>query len=117
VQWDGFVIDAGSWREQFLEFDYIGAPWLQFADGYDVGNGGFSLRSRRLLEACAGADFIPSHPEDVAICRTNRPMLEKMHGIRFADAQLAETFAFERTAPRPSFGFHGAFNLAPTVGA
>jgi hypothetical protein len=52
VQWDGFILDADAWDDRFLEFDYIGAPWPHFGDDHDVGNGGFSLRSRRLLEAC-----------------------------------------------------------------
>ena len=117
VQWDGFVIDPKYWQDRFLDLDYIGAPWPQFHDGHDVGNGGFSLRSRRLMEACASPNFMPSHPEDVAICRSNRAMLEDVHGIRFADFSTAEAFAFERTEPRGSFGFHGAFNLAEIVGA
>ena len=37
--------------------DYIGAPWPHFRDGHNVGNGGFSLRSRRLLEACRELPF------------------------------------------------------------
>lgn len=117
VQWDGFVLDARQWSPEFLECDYIGAPWPQFDDGLSVGNGGFSLRSRRLLEACLDPRFLPSHPEDVAICRTNRPLLEQAHGIRFADRVMAERFAFERTDPRgPTFGFHGIFNMIPTLG-
>ena len=26
VQWDGFIINPQSWRPEFLEYDYIGAP-------------------------------------------------------------------------------------------
>lgn len=116
VQWDGFITDAAAWREEFLDFDYIGAPWPQFDDGFDVGNGGFSLRSKRLLETCRTAGFVAHCPEDVAICRTNRALLEA-DGIRFADAASAARFAFERIAPDgPTFGFHGAFNLMPVIG-
>lgn len=117
VQWDGFVVDAGQWDPGFLDFDYIGAPWPQFTDGHDVGNGGFSLRSRRLLEACRNPAFAPSHPEDVAISRTNRARLELEHGIVFAPRETAERFAFERTAPvGPTFGFHGVFNMISMLG-
>ena len=42
AQWDGFVIDAAAWDPAFLDLDYVGAPWPQFDDGHDVGNGGFS---------------------------------------------------------------------------
>lgn len=117
VQWDGFVLDADAWDPAFLQWDYIGAPWPQFTDGRDVGNGGFSLRSRRLLEACCDPGFQPGHPEDVAICRTNRDLLESGHGIRFADRSIAERFSYERTLPRgPTFGFHGIFNMVSEVG-
>jgi hypothetical protein len=117
VQWDGFVINADSWDPAFLKFDYIGAPWPQFDDGHDVGNGGFSLRSRRLLDACRDDRFHPGGAEDVAICRVNRPLLERDFGIRFADLPTAERFSFERSVPAvPTFGFHGVFNLIEAIG-
>jgi hypothetical protein len=117
VQWDGFVVDAGRWDPTFLDYDYVGAPWPQFHDGHDVGNGGFSLRSARLLQACQDAQFKDGHPEDVAICRTNRRLLENKHGIRFADRRVADRFGFERTEPpEQTFGFHGVFNMVAVVG-
>jgi hypothetical protein len=117
VQWDGFILDARQWTADFLDYDYIGAPWPQFSDGHDVGNGGFSLRSRRLLEACRDPAFRDGHPEDIAICRTNRAMLESDHRIRFADRSTAARFSFERTAPvNPTFGFHGIFNMIEALG-
>lgn len=117
IQWDGFVLDADQWDSGFLDVDYIGAPWPQFDDGHDVGNGGFSLRSRRLLEACRDPRFRGGQAEDVAICRANRKLLEEEHGLRFADRATAERFAFERSAPSGStFGFHGVFNMIPAVG-
>ena len=110
VQWDGFVIDASQWRSEFLQFDYIGAPWPQFDDGQTVGNGGFSLRSKRLLTLTSAPEFRGRHPEDVAICRTHRRELEQQ-GIRFAPQSIAEQFSFERGPPTKSFGFHGLFNF------
>jgi hypothetical protein len=117
VQWDGFVTNANAWSPDFLAFDYIGAPWPQFPDGRNVGNGGFSLRSRKLLKACAAGGFWASHPEDLAICHSNRSFLESEFDIRFADVALAKLFAFERTPPStPTFGFHGIFNMIPIHG-
>lgn len=116
VQWDGHVVDAARWRAEFLDYDYIGASWPQFGNGWDVGNGGFSLRSRRLMEACRAPDFVPRHPEDVAICRTNRAMLE-MRGIRFAPRELADAFAAERSGdPAAVFGYHGAWLMPRMLG-
>jgi SAM-dependent methyltransferase len=75
VQEDGWVVDAGNWRDEFLDCDYIGAPihlakidapqgtyWRNRFDWADelgkpghvvtpVQNGGFSLRSRRFMRA------------------------------------------------------------------
>jgi hypothetical protein len=117
-QWDGFVLNSSAWDLQFLDYDYMGAPWPQFSDGLNVGNGGFSLRSRRLLEALRRPDLVISSPEDVAIGRVNRRRLEADHGIRFADQATAARFSFERTAGSlATFGFHGAFNLIPLLGA
>src|SRR5690349_21024666 len=51
VQWDGYVINPLAWEHSFLACDYIGAKWFWQPEGQRVGNGGFSLRSRKLLEA------------------------------------------------------------------
>ena len=115
-QWDGFVLDPSAWTDAFWDYDYIGAPWAEGSapPGRRVGNGGFSLRSRRLLEALQDPDlgFDLARPEDKVICRELRPVLEQKHAIRFAPVELAERFAFEHGAPPgPVFGFHGEFNL------
>lgn len=116
VQWDGFPTHPEAWDQVFLEYDYIGAPWPQFLDGYDVGNGGFSLRSKRLMEACLKPEFKAGHPEDVMICRVNRPALEKV-GICYAERGVAKRFSRERTGEAgEAFGFHGVFNLIDAVG-
>jgi hypothetical protein len=118
VQWDGFILNPSSWQSAFLDHDYIGACWPQFKTGGQVGNGGFSLRSRRLLDACLDPDFKVSHPEDVAICRKNRTLLIDRYGIRFADPALAAEFSYERSKPtHRSFGFHGVFNMPEAIGA
>lgn len=116
VQWDGFVLDPGAWRAEFLQYDYIGAPWPRVPGERGVGNGGFSLRSRRLLQALADPRIVVSHPEDVCICQTNRDRLEQDHGIRFAPRAVAEHFAYERARVKHStFGFHGLFNFADVL--
>ncbi|WP_322057321.1 DUF5672 family protein [Paraburkholderia sp. J63] len=114
VQWDGYVVDATQWTDEFRQYDYIGARWPHAPQGMDVGNGGFSLRSARLLKAlvherfAVGSDSI----EDVMICDRWRPALEMDHGIRFAPAEIADRFSYEYAFPvRPTFGFHGVHNL------
>lgn len=116
IQWDGHVLDASRWHPDFLAYDYIGASWPQFADGHDVGNGGFSLRSRRLMQLCRDPAFQPSHPEDLAIARINRDWLERQ-GMRFAPRALADRFAAERAGDvTASFGYHGAWLMPQAVG-
>lgn len=112
IQNDGFVLDGSVWTDEFLEYDYIGAPWF-YKDGRNVGNGGFSLRSANLHHILWDTDLIDVevlHPEDEVICRLYRSNLEKL-GIRFAPEELAHQFAYECHEPmQPTFGFHGKFH-------
>lgn len=117
VQWDGLVHDARAWRDEFLSYDYIGAPWAREIGGQRVGNGGFSLRSRRLLQALRDPELQLSHPEDVCICVHNRALLQSRHGVRFAPPDVAARFAYEREpAAASTFGFHGFFNFWREMG-
>lgn len=112
VQWDGFIVDASRWDSAFLDYDYIGALWKRQPPERAVGNGGFSLRSARLLHALLDPALQLHHPEDVAICRTNRERLESVHGIRIAPPEVAQRFAYERIGVgEPAFGVHGLFNF------
>ena len=112
VQWDGYIINPQSWRPEFLEYDYIGAPWGWYQDTHRVGNGGFSLRSRRLLDALLDEDIVDLDPEDEAIGRRYRPLLESKYGIRFAPEEIAEAFSYETISPKGDpFGFHGLFHM------
>jgi Protein of unknown function (DUF5672)/SEC-C motif len=116
VQWDGYVANPQAWEDAFLQADYIGARWFWYDDGMQVGNGGFSLRSFRLLNALADPKVVLTEAEDLTIGRTFRPWLEQEHGIRFADGAMADRFSFEAAYPigKP-FGFHGLFNFCRTV--
>lgn len=111
IQHDGFVLDASCWTDEYLNYDYIGAPWLE-SDGFNVGNGGFSLRSTRLHENLAHDDQIQGlQPEDSAICRIYRDYLEQNYQIKFAPEELAHKFSYELHEPKDStFGFHGPFH-------
>lgn len=112
IQWDGYVLEGSNWHEGFRQYDYIGAPWPQFDDGNTVGNGGFSLRSRRLLQATSRLPASAHEPEDTLICRTHRGWLETNCAISFAPEAVARQFAYERTVRHGGeFGFHGVFNM------
>lgn len=115
IQWDGFVLNPFNWSDDFLKFDYIGAPWthkicapMEPGDKYDVGNGGFSLRSRRLLRKLASDDSINVyHPEDLVICRTFGEYL-KRSGFKFGNKEIASSFSIEHGKWKNQFGFHDA---------
>lgn len=111
IQHDGTILDGNMWDNDFLNYDYIGAPWL-YTDGKNVGNGGFSLRSRKLQKALSEDDFIQAtDPEDQAIGRLYRDYLIKQHGIKFPSEEVADKFSFELREPMSkTFGFHGYFH-------
>ncbi len=116
VQWDGYVVNPAAWEPSFLDCDYLGAKWFWHQDGMRVGNGGFSLRSRRLLDALQDPRITLVENEDTTICRTFRPLLEHEYGIRFGDEALADRFSFEAAYPAGKpFGFHGLFNFCRTM--
>lgn len=110
IQWDSFILNSEIWSDDFLECDYIGAPWPHLP--MSVGNGGFSLRSRRLVNALAKMNLTRLHPEDQCISEVYRGELETEHGIVFATPEMASKFAFELAIPEyATFGFHGFFNF------
>lgn len=114
IQYDGFVLNPDQYSPHFRHYDYIGAPWPHF-ETLDVGNGGFSWRSQRLVEAAASLPYDgEQQAEDVHICRDLRPLLET-RGLRFAPRAIAAHFSTESVpVPWPTFGFHGVFHL-PSV--
>ncbi len=120
VQYDGFAANSTAWDDNFLSADYIGAPWLptRKTKSFTVGNGGFSLRSKKLLQALRDP-VIQLHPnildgsnEDFVICHLYKNYLEEAHDIVFAPPSLAQNFSFEYGArPQLTFGMHGIWNV------
>ncbi len=111
IQYDGFILNPNAWDDSFLKYDYIGAPWYHFKN-LRVGNGGFSLRSKKLLELAAKVGKLGSsyHPEDVWYSETLRPIAEK-HGMSWATEETAQRFSKEGDIRgvvwNDEFGFHG----------
>lgn len=108
---DGFISNVKAWDEEFLNYDYIGAPWW-YDDENNVGNGGFSIRSKKLLDILSNDDHIQdTDPEDHNICRVYGDYLKKEHGIKFAPERLAEKFSVENGNYSNQFGFHGKWHI------
>ena len=136
VEAHSFVVNADLWKEEFLKFDYIGAPWpnkiqmdpnLVGSPGLPgpipilnmkencVGSGGFSLRSRKLLKTTTKINYdslkFPIKNEDLVICHyLYKEMIDK--GISFAPPELAAQFSIENPHhlygqnANSVFGFH-----------
>jgi hypothetical protein len=103
IQHDGFVVAPNQWQDAFLEFDYLGSPAR-----WGMGNGGFSLRSKKLLTLLAEDEtIVKTHPEDTVICKTYRSYLEKK-GIRFATPEIAHDFSIDANVWQGQFGFHNS---------
>tara|TARA_B100001109_G_C18792005_1_gene440545 strand:- start:354 stop:1049 length:696 start_codon:yes stop_codon:yes gene_type:complete len=137
VQWDGFIINGKKWEDKFLDYDYIGAPFIprarnfdysrdQFGDFYSIGNGGFSLRSLNLLRAASKYELSDEksrtqNHEDGFFSVYHRKFLESK-GFRWAPFSLAKKFAIEtplsfRDFFDLPFGFHGKklFKIHPKI--
>tara|TARA_B100000287_G_scaffold434097_1_gene497575 strand:- start:1615 stop:2253 length:639 start_codon:yes stop_codon:yes gene_type:complete len=119
VQRDGYPINLEAWTDDFLKFDYIGAPWTWVPSthresdcpvGRCVGNGGFSIRSKRLMREAAQFPCEKDMNEDIFICRKIPSELEAK-GIRFAPVELATFFSVENEMYTGQFGFHGRKTL------
>lgn len=131
VHADGYILNRKSWSANFLDWDYIGAPWRETPNAYidpfgtsqRVGNGGFSLRSQRVLTTplriqipwdVNTGDFYRhmnanNFAEDGNICVHNKHLFE-MDGVKFAPLEVALSFSVEQKVPefdgRKTFGFH-----------
>lgn len=109
---DGYVVNWKAWSDEFLQYDYIGGVWDWYKDN-QVGNGGLSLRSKKLCDILSEYELEHYHPEDHHICRTYRKALEQL-GIKFAPVEVAKRFsregygiAHEMNMYEGEFGFHG----------
>jgi ADP-heptose:LPS heptosyltransferase len=112
IQHDGYCIHGDAWNNEFYNWDFIGAPWLYPDPERNVGNDGFSLKSKRLCDALANDDFIEIvEPCDEIIGRLYRRYLEQRHHIKYAPEELADTFSYELRSPIcKTLGFHGYFH-------
>jgi len=120
VQRDGFILNPESFNHAWLQLDYIGPLYMQQDQ---CGSGGFSLRSKRLMEYIATrempewdwtqrqAEKIQSHTNfyEDGVCS-----LQQRDGFKIASLTEAANFAqggnrnpkYFRECP---FGFHRTF--------
>jgi hypothetical protein len=144
IQDHAFISNPQKWTNEYLEYDYIGSPWpihliehlmLNLKNGVDlngqpfsvdlnlnnydpqnyrVGNGAFSLRSKKLLTFIKQfKDKYKNKPEDNIISIYEKSALEN-NSMKIAPINIASAFGVEAaTEYNPhgdrsiTFGFHG----------
>ena len=107
IQHDGYILNSSAWSNHWFNYDYIGAPFSY--NDQVVGNGGFSLRSKRLLDLCKKyyiEDFSShGHHEDYVICWHWRQKLQD--DLEFSPLEVAKKFSSEKELEISNqFGFH-----------
>lgn len=112
IDWDAWIIHPEMWTNEFLAYDFIGARWPWQPEGRNVGNTGFCLYSKRLLERLQRMpDLETNECQDAHLGTVWRPILEA-EGFRFPAGEIADTFSYEHCQPPiKSFGFHALFNF------
>lgn len=113
-QHDGFIIHPNAWSNEFLRYDYIGAvfPKAGWSQVNRVGNGGFSLRSKKFMEYCSTLHYSDLVNEDKFLCVDHYEDITSQ-GFKFAPPSLAAHFSIEEETEynynnTSSFGFHGS---------
>ena len=127
VQWDGYICNIKKWDPNFLKYDYVGAPFIpreldaEYARDksgafYVIGNGGFSLRSKKLLEAPSKYGLkdnkkFTNYHEDGFFSILHRSFLSSK-GFIWAPYKIAKQFSIESPLSFNEiddlpFGFHG----------
>lgn len=123
IHGDGYIINPYLWKEDWLRYDFIGAPWPLPRDTYSyrtpdneiirVGNS-VSLRSKKILElpfklGLEWKSYYGNTNEDGFLCVHNRRILEE-NGCKFAPIEIAKHFSkeheMEENEGLKTFAFH-----------
>jgi len=123
AQTDSWICNgAHEHLKDFLQYDYVGAPWSQFRTHFcaktQEGNGGFSLRGREVMLRITQAFHPNGLPEDAHFCNKLEKEFEgkgklapEKVALHFAREQLSEQ---ELSGPTmPSVGIHNLWQLKP----
>jgi hypothetical protein len=122
-QYDSWILNKNCWNDDWYNYSYLGAPWPLVKGSYEanngeiarVGNGGFSLRDRIVLDTPYKKGWQLRQEqsyfsEDGNInCYYRKEFLKE--GIRYAPVEVAAHFSFESEVNENKniqnfFGFH-----------
>jgi hypothetical protein len=97
-QTDSLLLRSGI--DEFLDYDYIGAPWRKPKEGQWVGNGGLSLRTvSKMVEICENNPVTEQIWEDIYF-------MKHMKGKGVADIETAMRFSMEDVFSPNPLGVH-----------
>lgn len=105
---DSILLKGGI--DQFLEYDYIGAPWIKPKEGYFVGNGGLSLRNKdKMIEICTLNDDKSNIPQEDIF------FVKNLKGEGVADVETAHNFSMEDIFSENAMGLHNPIKIDPNL--
>jgi hypothetical protein len=112
---DGFIINPHLWTNEFLQYDFIGAPWppLHWNTKNRVGNMGFFMKSKKFTDLELQINYI-NGPNDWLVTNYYYDSFIEC-GCRYAPINIAAKFSMELPISEiphdlsKSFGFHGKY--------
>jgi hypothetical protein len=97
-QTDSLLLRNGI--DEFLKYDYVGAPWRKPKENQWVGNGGLSLRTvSKMIEICENNPVTEQIWEDIYF-------MKHMKGVGVADIENAMRFSMEDVFSPNPLGVH-----------
>jgi hypothetical protein len=97
-QTDSLLLRNGI--DEFLQYDYIGAPWRKPKENQWVGNGGLSLRTvSKMIKICENNPVTEQIWEDIYF-------MKHMKGVGVADIETAMRFSMEDVFSPNPLGVH-----------
>jgi hypothetical protein len=133
VQDDSWVLNGANFKPEYYEYDYIGGvshaamvgnqlllqgSWHDKFPRTLVQNGGFSLRSKRFLEAPNKLGIVHNHAQDIHLWNEDVQLsCLKRHtfaelGMKYASEKTIRDFSIENVIPT----FHDDFDFGRLVG-
>ena len=128
VQDDGWVLNGANFKPEYYDYDYIGGACHAAMVGnqlllqgtwHDKFPRGFSLRSKRFLEAPNKLGIVHNHAQDIHLWNEDVQLscikrhLFAEHGMKYASEKTIRDFSLESVIPT----FHDDFDFSKLLGA
>jgi hypothetical protein len=105
LQEDSFIFNNNI--DEFIKYDYIGAPWYKDVLPISVGNGGLSLRSKQIMiDIIKYVEKENIYKEEISEDVFFSKHMQRLHMGKVADWDTASKFSSELIYNSKSFGGH-----------